>query len=341
MLRARYTSRRLMSNRRTYGRRTGRYYGRRRQGFLSTGRTGKSHFSSCLAVYNNPFSTATTNPKIPDGKVYASTGIRLQAVEEVQNDASENMDILLFPGLSNGLIVSSTNKGTPAGDPYSIPYRDHGRTQAGPSYAQVSAPIHKWRLVSQALKITLVNNSDENDGWFEAIRIQGSSDSGFASTIRSGETTAIIGAGGAPVLPAITSTNLVEHPTYVTGKLRDIHRYMFHLMPQGNDHEFQIIPREPANATEFVHSQLDNESFDMVFIRIHGRTGAAPTRLMVHVVSNQEVVYDESSFMTRYHSEARGNNLAFQANKKRKMEMPANTTAALIPMARLQQARWG
>jgi len=343
MLRARYTSRRLMSNRRTYGRRTGRYYGRRRQGFLSTGRTGKSHFSSCLAVYNNPFSTATTNPKIPDGKVYSSAGVRLQAVQELVNDSSESMDILLFPGLSNGLIVSSTSSGTPAGDPYSIPYRDHGRISAtAGQYGQVSAPIHKWRLVSQALKVTLVNNSDENDGWFEAIRIQGSDDSGFGASTRAGESpsTGFIGAGGASTMPANTSTNLVEHPTYVTGKLRDIHRYMFHLMPQGNDHEFNIIPREPASSLEFVKSQLDNESFDMVFIRVHGRTGSAPTRLMLHVVSNQEVVYDEASFMTRYHSEARGNNLAFQSNKKRKMEHPANTTAALLHMARLQQARW-
>jgi len=329
-----------MSGRRTYGRRTGRYYGRRR-GFLATGRVGSSHFSACAAVYNNPFSTATTNPKIPDGKVYASTGVRLQSVREVANDDNGNMDILLFPGLNNGCCISSADTTTAV---VSMPYRDHGMFESGPlPSTQIAASIHKWRIVSQALKITLVNNSDENDGWFEAIRIQGSSDSGFLPTSQLDDTPpgVYVASGGVDPLPMVSSTNLVEHPTYVTGKLRDIHRYMFHLMPQGNDHEFNVMPREVTTNEQFVSSCLDNESYDAIFIRVHGRAGAAPTRLMLHVISNQEVVYDESSFMTRYHSEAKGNATAFARVKASRQQKPANSLAGLIPMARLQQARWG
>jgi len=328
-----------MSNRRTYGRRTGRYYGRRR-GFLATGRIGKSHVSSCAAVYNNPFSTATTNPKIPDGKVYSSTGVRLQGVTEVVNDGTETMDILLFPGLNNGVSVTSTLGAASKG----LPYRDHGLFNTGAlPQGQLSASIHKWRIVSQALKITLVNNSDENDGWFEAIRVQGSADSGFgpATQLDGSPPGVYVGADVAGVLPALSATSLVEHPTYVTGKLRDIHRYMFHLMPQGNDHEFNIMPRTVETNEEFVQSCLDNESYDSVFIRVHGRTGSAPTRLMLHVISNQEVVYDEGTFMTRYHSEARGNQASMARIKAARQNNPANSLAGLIPMARLQQARWG
>lgn len=326
-----------MSGRRTYARRTGRYYGRRRQGFLPTGRVGRSHFSSCCAVYNNPFSTATTNPKIPDGKAYSSCGIRLQSVTEFTNDSTEAMDILLFPGLSNGVVLQNN---TALGMAH-MPYKDHGRWDEF-NTSQVNAPIHKWRVVSQALKISLINNSDENDGWFEAIRVQGSMDSGFAGVLDTTTSPNSRYIGGVDTtMPAISSNNLVEHPTYVTGKLRDIHRYMFHLMPQGNDHEFNILPRTSYGIEDMTAASLDNEAFDMVFIRVHGRTGSAPTRLMLHCVCNQEVVYDEGSAMTRYHSEARGNSVAFEGVKKRKRETPANTLAALIPMARLQQARWG
>lgn len=311
---------------------------------------GKNHMQDCLAVYHNPFSVATTNPKIPDGKVYASTGLRLQAVAEVVNDGTESMDILLFPGLSNGLTVSSSTGGTPAGTPWSIPYKAHGRfsqTTTYPLEQLGTTPIHKWRLVSQGLKITLINNSDENDGWFEAIRIQGNADGGFKPTLSANEPAgsgSYIGAGGSTTLPAVQDTNLVEHPTYVTGKLRDIHKYLFHLMPQGNDHDFTIISKSQGSDEEFANACLDNESFDMVFIRVHGRTQAAngtPTRLMVHVVANQEIVYEEASFMTRYHSESKGNDALFKASKRKKQESSINTRAAKSAKHQLIQSAVG
>nr|QTE03400.1 MAG: capsid protein [Nandayus nenday CRESS-DNA-virus sp.] len=331
-----YYSRRLIPGRRTYSRRrVGRYRrGAYRRGFVSAGRVGKSHFSACSAVYHNPFSTATTNPKIPDGKTYASTGLRLQAVTEISNDATGPIDILLFPGLGNGVVIDSSDTAI-SGNTRSMPYNDHGRFSDSP-YTQTSAAIHKWRIVSQALKITLINNSDENDGWFEAIRIQGSDDSGFGPAEIDGEEGNFIGASTAGTLPALSSTNLVEHPTYCTGKLRDIHKYLFHLMPQGNDHDFNIIPR--ATTLEFAGPNLDNENYDMVFIRVHGRAGSAsPTRLMLHVVSNQEVVYDEGTFMTRYHSECQGNKRKFDSVRESRVENGENTRAGKVIKARMYQ----
>jgi len=335
-----YYSRRLIPGRRTYSRRrTGRYRrGAYRRGFVSAGRVGKSHFSACSAVYHNPFSTATTNPKIPDGKTYASTGLRLQAVKEVANDATGPIDILLYPGLGCGCIIDSTETST-EGNTRSMPYNDHGRWDPDLPGGQISAPIHKWRIVSQALKITLINNSDENDGWFEAIRVQGSDDSGFGNvqgTTETGEGQ-FIGASTPGTLPAMTSQNLVEHPTYCTGKLRDIHKYLFHLMPQGNDHDFNILPRE-LTSTTFAGPNLDNENYDMVFIRVHGRAGSAsPTRLMLHVVCNQEVVYDEGSFMTRYHSECQGNKRKFDSVRESRVENGENTRAGKVIKARMYQ----
>jgi len=46
-------------------------------------------------------------------------------------------------------------------------------------------------------------------------------------------------------------------------------------------------------------------SFDCIFIRIHpraeGSTDVASTRLLAHVVSNQEIMYDETSQLSRFH----------------------------------------
>lgn len=335
----RYTARRLAGDRRVYARRTGRArYGRRR-GYVSTGAVGRTHFNACAAVYMNPFSTATTNPKILDNKVYASTGIRLQAVTEITNDATGTVDILLFPGLGNGVVVQSSLEAGATGT--CMPYQAHGRwSESGFPKTMIGAPIHKWRIVSQAMKLTLVNNSDENDGWFEAIRVQGSADSDFQNVVQaSAGEGSFIGQTNGTLPAAGSNAQMVEHPTYCTGKLRDIHRYMFHLMPQGNDHEFNILPRSCENAEEFCNANIDNESYDMVFIRIHGRAGALPTRLMAHVVCNQEVVYDEASFMTRYHSESKGSAAAHENVKKRKRDHTP-ISAALTVRSRLTRSLW-
>jgi hypothetical protein len=49
-----------------------------------------------------------------------------------------------------------------------------------------------------------------------------------------------------------------------------------------------------------------DRSLDMMIFKIHPRvltataTSAQPTKLLVHVVANQEIVYDESAAMARY-----------------------------------------
>jgi len=107
-------------------------------------------------------------------------------------------------------------------------------------------------------------------------------------------------------LPSVdVERQLVENPTYVTGKLRDIHRHVFQLAPQGSDHDFRELPSAflSGNPVGNTNPLLD-DNFDAIYIRIHGRTGSeSPTRIMTHIVSNQEVIYDEAATLCRYHSE--------------------------------------
>lgn len=261
----------------------------------------RSPLQDQLSTYFNPFSTRTTNPKIPDGKCHLSSGLRLQSVTEFINDATGTMDFLLIPGLKTGALVTNTTSATG-----NMNYTNHADMGGAGDLVQGSGvgepPVNKWRIVSQAIKFTLVNNSDENDGWWEAIRVSVANNTTAFAADANGFYTSASG------LPGVdeTSTSLVEHPSYITGKLRDIHRFHFQLKPHTDDHDFVTLPRTIPQATYEVGatSPLIDESMDAIYIRIHGRAGAeTPTRVMAHIVSNQEVIYDESSHFSRFMSE--------------------------------------
>jgi hypothetical protein len=105
----RYRSRRGRSRRRFGSSSSSRFNKKRnnRNGFSSLRRNVAMNE---IAVYKNPFSSATAIPKIPDGSVNQSYGVRLQNVQNVIQAVGEEMLIYIFPGLLNGcLIVGSTD----------------------------------------------------------------------------------------------------------------------------------------------------------------------------------------------------------------------------------------
>lgn len=295
----------------------------RRRSYARRGGYRKSPVTRHLAVYHNAFSTASTGAKIPDGKSYHSTGIRLQAVKEFTANTNGTMDFLIFPGINNGMVAAGVTDNDAS---WGMPYTSHcvlDTVGDFPSQADETR-ILRWRIVSQACKFTLTNNSDENDGWWEAIRVQthGTSAEGFALVLH-GDGRTVIGPGTTGQIPGITLgsfPNFVEHPTYVTGKLRDIHRETFDLMPQGADHDFQRL--EPGMyPPALIEAFSDSENYDAVIVRIHGRGGTGtPTRVMAHMVSNQEVLYDENTSLARYHTESPNALTIFQSSKRKRTE---------------------
>lgn len=303
------------------GRRVYRRRGVQRRPMYKRPYTGRTKVRDHLAVYHNAFSTATTNPKIPDGKCYHSAGIRLQSVGEWTNDGNGQMDFLFFPGINNGIVAAQClpNPITGFHQPYSQHFVLNSSNEQSPD-----AEVAKWRLVSQATKVNLVNNSDENDGWWEAIRVQlgGNLGPDGFGLVPIGTATKVIGATAANNIPGMNLgiTQLVEHPTYCTGKLRDIHRHIFDLMPQGSDHEFRMMKFDMSTSVDLM---VDQENYDAIFLRIHGRPGAAtPTRVMIHQVSNQELLFQESATMSRFHSEADNHEQIFINSKRRRQNGP-------------------
>lgn len=336
-----------------------------------------------LTVYRDPFSTRTTNPKIPDGKTRLSTGIKLQAVKEIVNNGTGTMDFMIYGGIGNGIVAINTARpdnglntnqdlnvqpdGTPGDSTYSIynPYKKHVAfyVDKASNPSTEDFPVDQslvqgndsqasyWRLVSQAVKLSLVNNSDENDGWFEAIRVHRAFDKDEWFISQSPEANGIAQPGDGnqvlviPDLKDLTTKQLVENPTYCTGKLRDIHKYKFQLKAVSTDHDFirlrrsyriggQIgnfrdTPKIQNNGiwpldlgvtgtgyhpqTQFLNfmEHTVDQSFDMIYIRVHGRVNAVndsqytaqPTRLLAHTVSNQELIFDDDAIQARFHTE--------------------------------------
>lgn len=271
-----------------------------------------------LSVYRNPWSTASSNPKIPDSKAFNSCGVRLQQSVELTL-AGSVAHILLFPGLNNG--ISLVGFSTPLDSV--APYTNHGQVSAVDGLQPAASTIHKWRLVSQGLKLLPLNTSDENDGWFEAVRIQPNDLSTFAPVTFPGSRL-VLGSALSTQLPCVDiSKDFVRHPTYITGKLSNIDQFLFNLAPNGADHNFQVIPKLPS-----IDSQVDNDNWDAIYIRIHGRTQpSVKTSLLCHVVSNQELIYDEESTMSRYHCNSTGNRLVFEEYRSSIMSDPTRIPA--------------
>lgn len=252
-----------------------------------------------IATLLNPFDSTFAQPKILDGSEPRSAGVRFRNVGNLTLpvDGSPQL-IVLFPGFSYCL-----NWKTPAGAP--------SMHTVNPSHLESLAQrtnVRKVRLVITGLKLSLENTSDDNEGSWEAIRIPiQSTDFSFTdATVQTAEDF------GVKLRDSFNFTNLANHTTYQTGRLRDLHRFLFKLNSVDPDHDF--IPVTPYTATtdplwdttasaslfNDSISRLLDKAFDVVVIRVTGRIDAvSPSVLRYDLVSNQEVVYKDDTALGR------------------------------------------
>jgi hypothetical protein len=345
-----------MPYRRGY-RRRGYSRGRRRLR-SSYRRNGQySQLTRQLHVYNQPFSFSTNQPKIPDGKMQLSVGMKLQNVTELNIPTTGTnagvIWVLLQPTLGSAMCWRH------GGEVDDVNHKAHGL------WSESSSPIDgnifnvdsgdggeridSWRVVSQAMKFQLINNADENDGWFEAIRVSPLKDEGNWSL--QSISTQPINADDFFLTakdPKDYDSNMVEHATYFTGKLRDIHKYQFRLAPMNGDHDIRLGHNrmfigvdETANVStdqrvdlansnsegyDFIKNNIDI-TYDMILVKIHGRAGTDinGTKLLCHTVQNQEVSFNENSALHRFHTETLKNSNAVKYHSKRRRQ--GNTPA--------------
>lgn len=313
---------------------------------MSTRRAGRQ-----AAVMVNPFSQKTTDPKIPDGNCTHSIGQRLQSASQV-TQYDDYMDILIYPGLQAGVtVLGCTDAAGTATARKDFYYQSHvklNRTSATTNpvdYTQALNRVSRWRMVSQGVQLSLTNNADDNDGWFEAIRFVPPEDE---TSLTSWEDPEPIGVPGSIITPnqriivpdntlfgVRPKTSLVNHPSYCTGKVRDLHRYIWRLNHFDNSHDFNRIdltyklyeggasPDSPSGFTNnLIEENAANDEIsgnfidrrrDAIFIRIHGRgansitpsnTCSQPTKVLVHLIANQEIIYSEGETLSRYQTRA-------------------------------------
>jgi len=294
--------------------------------------------SKCAAVVRNPFSTATAAPKLMDHKALRSLGMRRNLVKSYDFGAENDYDIILSPILDSPMYIRSAAN-TAAGDvtakaggdipvfgtdvnlmswkkmdPAVEPKTDVGQ--------DTKTEVSKWRMVSQGMKITLVNSADDNDGWFEAFPF--TPNFGFPA-IRHTTTRAGIDAltkdtpVGMSAFPPgeyglndkteLNGWSAADKQGYITGKLRNINKYIFANKRNNRDHEFVEVPT--AAIYEQIPTFLADKNMTCWYIRIHGRKEPATasdcckaTKLMVHVAQNIEYIPGEQNVLNRYATKA-------------------------------------
>lgn len=136
---------------------------------------------------------------------------------------------------------------------------------------QLAEDIVKWRIASQGMRLKLLNAQDNNDGWFEAIRInykirnkdwklkgwmrspdggiswESTEDNNFFKGLRFGPTDLLI--------DEYENVNWAENKSYICDSLKNIHKYQFNLETYTGQNSFQDM----RHAYE-VHRVLDSEN---------------------------------------------------------------------------------
>jgi hypothetical protein len=225
----------------------------------------------------DPFSTVIPQPRLHDGRFVKSLGVKFRNTGQINCKLDGTCTyIQLFPGHSN---VFSYNLGTGTDESTagSVWSNFHDSTTH-------RADIHNIRCVSSGLKLSLENSPDENEGYWEAIRCP---DHAFSTTTQLNATTHAWSGWSRDKLDTLV-TDMANDGSYQTGKLRDLHRYLFKLN--------YLNPIQ----SDTTHAASKTPSMDMIIIRVWGRVHASvPSVLRFEVVGNYVVDYRNGTMLNR------------------------------------------
>jgi hypothetical protein len=274
-----------------------------------------------LSVLRNPFSLATSTAKVPDGKVRLSMGEREQTNSILAIPRGYGV-IILSPNFTVGQVNLLRDDVEPDHFNHNaVNFDDDGHLLDYPGWTNfrkhASAP-DKWRLVSAGMRISLVNNSQMNDGWFEAIRVK----SAYSPTN-------FLGVGAPHMIyedPAFVAGGIgigkswANDPSYMRGKLSEIGNWTFYLQSSGT-RDFKELPTSwhedliPVGNYYYFHNgsvspgYIIDSNFDSVAIRVHSSSceGTPETQIVIHTVHNFENSYDLSSVYAKHQTSSYNN----------------------------------
>jgi hypothetical protein len=227
-----------------------------------------------MAFMINPFSTQVKSPKLLDGKVTRSAGLKLRKTGEIVCTTNGVTSIVVLPGLSNSIAWKMD------GNVY-VPQVFPGHVGSDADRANMKMA----RVVGCALRLNLVNNAETDDGYWEAARL---------SADLSDFIIAPGGTGSQIQYNGDYFTDLANNSTYMTGRNRDLHKYVFKLNSFTTEHPFASI----KVVTDL--DQMIDQTWDIIIIKVHGRNILnSPSVLMYDTVSNQEIIYQENTSLSR------------------------------------------
>lgn len=257
-----------------------------------------------ITSFLDPFDNTISQPKILDGSVPRSSGLRFRSTGNITLDASGGATyVVLLPGASNTLAykLPADASWTPA-----PAHASHLQNEAS------RANVKLWRYVSGGVRLSLLNSSDQNEGYWEAVRIPIVSTNVLIPNPGLNTT-------DCRVYPVNTYalSDMANHHTFQTGKLKDLHRFQFKLNSTSPYH-----PLKPVSPAMTVEQSYDS-AYDMIVIKLIGRIDAVtPSMIQYNCVSNHEVVYTENTALSR---------LATASPVQRDMDLILDKTKYMLP----------
>lgn len=257
-----------------------------------------------MESFINPFSTGLKSPKILDGEIKSTAALKLRATGEIVCSATTNTNVILFPGLTNVICYCNAPTGLDnSSDPLLPPLTDPIIIDGTLFKMHLSTPsdrasVRLARMTGAGARFFLTNSAEEDDGYWEACRV--TNHSSERDVFFKNDSYGSLGAG---VLKALaTDFDLANNNTYQFGQLRDMHKYVFKLNSEDNDHKFSPVTglNQSAPGANAMTALADLDQWDMIFIKIRGRRNAtSPSVLRFDTVANQELVYSENSPLAR------------------------------------------
>lgn len=276
---------------------------------------------------------ATVRPRIMDGAATESQTHNNRATFSFNIPQNGTGIFMLCPNVLVPLFYKVSGVGLPlAVENYHVDGHCDSAGMAlaagNPGHVDMHFSIDKWRVVSQALRLKLLNTDDTNDGWFESYRLTSKiamynmelADSGIVNECYMRPNAATVDYYGTSL-----AGNKERH-SYTCGPVKDIDKFQFHLNPYAETHPFIQLdkvcsiedflnrvagpPQYWTITSNFVDSwqrlfkQLEDSTWDVVVCIVHASSDAGGTNVLIDCAQNLEVVYENDSNRSRYHEPA-------------------------------------
>lgn len=280
---------------------------------------------------------ALTKPRHLDGAVHESQTTFERTIASFTVPTGNEGIILMAPNCTCPIQVSSDAQApTPTVLSYNPDLTEIGLNSIGLPLSTAAgiitktAPVEKWRVVSQGMRLQFLNTSETNDGYFMAFRISTNYDIGEVSLVRrSGAASqTYMAANSAYITKLFDSTNESHfRGSLVIDSLKNLSQHYFRLNPYAEEHPFKDIANSyqisgtnayisntwtPSTSETTSWKPVLNDVYDNTFdaICVVVRPGLNPANILIDAVQNVEVVYSNESSLARFHERAQGNDVA-------------------------------